>query len=115
MRTTLCNLKRMWTEQDGVLSFEWTLLVTLLTMGIVGGIAAARDAIIDELGDVAEAAQAIDQTFLLTGYSIDVIPGGDPEIVIATSEFTEDADDQVVSDCDRADLLGQDAVTDDGS
>ena len=34
----------MWKEDDGVLSFEWVLLVTLLTIGIVGGIAGARDA-----------------------------------------------------------------------
>ena len=46
---------RMWKEQDGVLSFEWVLLVTLLTFGVVSGIAASRDAIIDELGDVAQA------------------------------------------------------------
>lgn len=29
---------RMWIEDDGVLSFEWVLLVTLLTIGIVGGV-----------------------------------------------------------------------------
>ena len=38
---------RMWNEEEGVLSFEWTLLVTLLVLGIVGGLAGARDAIID--------------------------------------------------------------------
>ena len=42
---------RMIKEDDGVLSFEWILLVTLLTIGIVSGISAARDAIIDEFGD----------------------------------------------------------------
>ena len=38
-------MQRMWTEDDGVLSFEWTLLVTLLTIGVVGGLAvrAGRD------------------------------------------------------------------------
>jgi Flp pilus assembly pilin Flp len=59
------RLLSIWHEEDGVLSFEWTLLLTLLTMGIVGGLAAARDAIIDELGDVAEAAQGIDQSYSL--------------------------------------------------
>ena len=52
MKTALVS---MWKEDDAVLSFEWVLLVTLLTIGIVGGIASARDAIIDELGDVAQA------------------------------------------------------------
>jgi Flp pilus assembly pilin Flp len=56
-------LARAWKEEDGVLSFEWVLLVTLLTIGIVGGLAAARDAIIDELGDVAQAMLALDQSY----------------------------------------------------
>ena len=43
-------LSRMWKEEDGVLSFEWVMLVTLLTIGIVSGLTGARDAIIDELG-----------------------------------------------------------------
>ena len=58
-------LSRMWKEEDGVLSFEWVLLVTLLTIGIVSGISAARDAIIDELGDVAQAMLALDQSYTI--------------------------------------------------
>src|SRR5688572_3175256 len=58
-------LARVWKEQDGVLSFEWVLLVTLLTIGIVGGVAAARDAIIDEMGDVAQAMLALDQSYTI--------------------------------------------------
>ena len=59
------QLKRVWLEDDGVLTFEWVLLVTLLTIGVVGGIAAARDAIIDELGDVAQAMLALDQSYTI--------------------------------------------------
>ena len=40
-------LTQVWKEEDGVLTFEWVLLVTLLTIGVVSGIAGARDAIID--------------------------------------------------------------------
>ena len=54
---------RTWKEDEGVLSFEWVLLVTLLTIGIVSGVAGARDAIIDELGDVAQAMLALDQSY----------------------------------------------------
>ena len=61
----MTNLKSLWTEDDGVLSFEWTLLVTLLTIGIVSGLAGARDAIIDELGDVAQAMLALDQSYTI--------------------------------------------------
>jgi Flp pilus assembly pilin Flp len=52
-----------WQEDDGVLSFEWTLLVTLLVIGITVGVAAARDAITDELGDVSQAMLAVDQSY----------------------------------------------------
>jgi len=58
-------LQNLWKEEDGVLAFEWTLLVTMLTIGIVTGLAAARDGIIDELGDVAEAMLALDQSFTI--------------------------------------------------
>ena len=58
-------LQRFWREDDGVLTFEWILLVTLLTIGIVSGVTAARDAVIDELGDVAEAMQSLDQSYTI--------------------------------------------------
>lgn len=59
------TFSRMWREDDGVLTFEWILLVTLLTIGIVSGLTAARDAIIDELGDVAEAMMSLDQSYTI--------------------------------------------------
>src|SRR5262245_42217089 len=55
----------LWQEEDGVLAFEWTLLFTLLTFGIIGGLAASRDAVIDELGDVAQAMQALDGSYTI--------------------------------------------------
>ena len=58
-------LFRVWKEEDGVLTFEWVLLVTLLTIGVVGGIAGVRDAIIDELGDVAQAMLSLDQSYII--------------------------------------------------
>ena len=54
---------RIWNEDQGVLTFEWILLITVLVIGIVGGLSATRDAIIDELGDVAEAVVRIDQSY----------------------------------------------------
>ena len=46
------TFERLWREDDGVLSFEWVLLLSLLAIGIVGGLTAARDALNDELGDI---------------------------------------------------------------
>ncbi|MEX2172899.1 MAG: hypothetical protein WD872_00970 [Pirellulaceae bacterium] len=99
-------LARMWKEEDGVLSFEWVLLVSLLTVGIVSGLAGARDAIIDELGDVAQAMLALDQS-----YAIDF----PLEVVVHTATTTSSASDsafidaQNYVDCARTfSPLGQD-------
>lgn len=96
------SLKSMWREEDGVLSFEWTLLVTLLTIGIVGGLAGARDAIIDELGDVAEAAQGIDQSYSLSALTVTMtISGETVTFTSAGSAFQETPADAFFVDCDR--------------
>ena len=61
-------LKRNRTKnrRRGVLSFEWIVLITLVAVGVVGGLTAVRDAIVEELGEVAGAMMAIDQSF--TGF-----------------------------------------------
>jgi Flp pilus assembly pilin Flp len=58
-------LNQDWCEDEGALSFEWTLLVTILTIGIVGGLAAVRDSVIDEFGDVAQAMLALDHSMTI--------------------------------------------------
>lgn len=91
-------LARVWKEEDGVLSFEWILLLTLLTIGIVSGVAAARDAIIDEFGDVAQAMLALDQS-----YTIDF-----PLLVQVHAASTSSASDSsftdalIYTDCTRS-------------
>ena len=100
------NLKKLiiaaWREEDGVLSFEWTLLVILLVFGIVSGLCAARDGIIDELSDQAEAILAFDQSYTFSGVG-----------PIPASSFTDTIG--TVTDCGRNTLAGQPAVTDDDS
>ena len=56
---------RVWAEDDGVLSFEWTVLASLLTVGVVSGIASVRDATIDEMGDLAQAMVSLDQSYCI--------------------------------------------------
>jgi Flp pilus assembly pilin Flp len=97
----MTTLKQLWTEEDGVLSFEWTLLVTLLTIGIVAGLAAARDAMIDEFGDVAQAMLALDHSMTIDfPLAVEVHTG--PSSSASDSSFT---DALAYSDCDRADNL----------
>lgn len=58
-------LNRVWKEDEGVLTFEWILLITVLVIGIVGGLSAVRDAMITELGDVVEAMISLDQSYTI--------------------------------------------------
>lgn len=46
-------------RRRGFLTVEWILLITLLVIGIVGGLVVVRDAILDELKDMSHAIQAI--------------------------------------------------------
>ncbi len=82
-------LASMWKEEDGVLSFEWVLLVTLLTVGIVAGVAGARDAIIDELGDVAQAMLALDQSYSID-FPLGVLVHSDTASSASDSSFVDD-------------------------
>jgi Flp pilus assembly pilin Flp len=97
-------LGRMWKEEDGVLTFEWVLLVTLLTIGVVSGIAGARDAIIDELGDVALAMLSLDQSYSID-FPLAVIVHTATNSGGSDSSFT---DGFFYSDCGRAGPIGQD-------
>jgi Flp pilus assembly pilin Flp len=90
----------MWKEEDGVLSFEWILLVTLLTIGIVGGIAAARDAIIDEFGDIAQAMMALDQCYTINFPLALSVHDGNPSGDASDSAFTDGEVDAFI-DCER--------------
>ena len=101
MKATLRNI---WTEEEGVLSFEWTLLLTLLVIGIASGVAAVRDGIIDELGDIAQMMVAVDQS-----YTVSFPLNADVHTVDGTSasdsSFTDAA---IYTDCDRdISLAGQ--------
>ena len=102
-------LNRVWKEDEGVLTFEWILLITVLVIGIVGGLSAVRDAIITELGDVAQAMIALDQSYtILMPWEVvtpDCIRDG------ASDSYFEDA--QGLSE-DRSDLDDPDQEPNDG-
>ena len=103
-------LSRLWKEEDGVLSFEWVLLLTLLVIGIVSGVAAARDAIVDELGDVAQAMLAVDQSYRVS-FPLNVDVHAPSTTAASDSGFVDGAD---FADCDRlGQLTGQTVLTDD--
>ena len=60
-------LNRIMKDENGVLTFEWILLITLLVIGIIGGIAAIRDALIIEAAETAGAIVALSQDYEVSG------------------------------------------------
>ena len=53
------NVPNRRVKRRGVLTLEWILLVTVLVIGIIGGLGAVRNATIGELSDLAEAIESI--------------------------------------------------------
>jgi len=58
-------MKRLWCEDEGILTFEWILLLTVLVIGVVGGVAGIRDAIIHECQGVVGAMESLNQTYYI--------------------------------------------------
>jgi hypothetical protein len=111
------SLKRIWRQDDGVLSFEWVLLTTLVVLGVVGGLAAARDAIIDELGDAAQAMLALDNSYSIDWplqIAVDTdTTDGNPAVVVGLASDSSFTDAFAYTDCDRATApIGQGPVDD---
>ena len=44
-------------RRRGVLTLEWVLLLTVLIIGIIGGLAAVRNATVEELQEMSESIQ----------------------------------------------------------
>ena len=51
-------------KKRGVLSFEWILICVLLIVGILGGLAAARNAFLSEIDDTIDVVNLIDADFV---------------------------------------------------
>ncbi len=54
-----CRTGRRRRKRSGVLTFEWILLISLLVIGVIGGLSAVRNALLCELGDLAECIESI--------------------------------------------------------
>ena len=60
-------MKHIMRDESGVLTFEWILLITLLVIGIIGGVAVIRDALIIESAETAGAIVGLSQDYAATG------------------------------------------------
>lgn len=103
------GLKQLWMEEDGLLAFEWTLLLTVLVIGIVSGVAAVRDGIIDELGDIAQMMLAVDQSYTIS-FPLNVDVHTVDATAASDSSFTDFA---TYTDCDRDIAFGGQGPVDD--
>lgn len=94
---------RAMAEDDGLLSFEWVMLVTLLTIGVVAGATAARDGIVDELGDTAESMLAVDGSYRIDfPLQVSINPNGvGPGTVVGQASDSQFVDGESFTDCDR--------------
>ena len=46
-------------RRRGMLTLEWVLIITVVVIGIIGGLGAVRNATIGELSDLAEAIESL--------------------------------------------------------
>jgi hypothetical protein len=46
-------------DRRGVLTLEWILIITILVIGIVGGVAVVRNAIVTEMYDMSESINSL--------------------------------------------------------
>ncbi len=86
-------LHRIWKDEAGfVVSTELVLIATILVIGMVVGLATVRNAVVQELGDVAMAIGNINQSYQYTG-----VTGRANSSATAGSFFTDNTDfcDQV--------------------
>lgn len=51
-------------KKRGILSFEWFMICVLLIIGILGGLASARNAFLSELDDTIDVVNLIDADFV---------------------------------------------------
>ncbi|MCE9547844.1 MAG: hypothetical protein K8T25_20415 [Planctomycetia bacterium] len=102
---------QIWQEEEGFLTFEWTLLVTLMSIGVVSGLAAVRDATVDELGDVTQAILGLDQSYTIS-HPLSVWVHIGPSSAGADSRFNDRFPH--FEHCSRTDYRGEGSVTDCG-
>lgn len=101
---------QMWSQEDGVLSFEWTMLASLLTIGTVAGMSAVRDSVIDEMGDVAQAMVTLDQSYYIQpplAVSVHTYGSNGYGQYTSSASSSQFVDAAYYEDCGRADVRRQ--------
>lgn len=66
-------------KRRGFLAFEWILLISLLVIGIIGGLSAVRNAILCELSDLAQCIAALNVCGCSGTCDPSICPPSDPD------------------------------------
>ena len=75
---------RLWRDEMGIVySLELVFVASIVAIGMIVGLAAYRDGVVDELADNARAVQALNQS-----YSVAISPNGPAGISVAGSTVT---------------------------
>jgi hypothetical protein len=88
-------LRRLWNDESGfIASTDLLILSTIVVLGMIVGLVTFRDQVVQELGDMAAAVGALDQSY---SYGATVIGG----FSVAGSSFADLSDF-----CDEGDNVG---------
>jgi hypothetical protein len=95
-------MKQQQKRQAGfIVSAELVLIATILVIGLIVGMVAIRDSMIAEMGDVAEAIGAIDQSYEFNG-----VTDTGTNAAIAASAWYDDPDNTLAPIVGRQGLAG---------
>lgn len=56
-------IKRIWNDDEGVLTLEWILLLSLIVIGVIVAISSVRDALTDQLHGLTGAISSLDTSY----------------------------------------------------
>lgn len=87
-------------EAGFIVSAELVLVATILVIGMIVGLSEIQHAVVQELGDVAEAIGAINQSHSYTGFSAQKSDKLDLKSYTVGSRFTDSSDDCDGNECD---------------
>jgi hypothetical protein len=87
-------LRNLLNDEAGFLvSAELVLIFTLVFCAVAVGVAVVRDSLVQELGDVAEAIGALDQSYNFRGIKAEMQNDGDFHATCSGSGFRDRSDD----------------------
>ncbi len=87
-------LRNLMNDEAGFLvSAELVLIFTLVFCAVAVGVSVVRDSLVQELGDVAEAIGALDQSYNYRGIRADLEGAGELTPVCSGSGFNDEEDD----------------------